>query len=330
MTGDLHARADRALAQLRDLGPLADLAIRFRILAPRDTDATRAHRVAITPNGGEDVAIVADQTRERVLRATQLDYGPATLIPPAHCMRVAQDAAATLSAVQTEVDRADVEVFDANADYAAKATMVAARFSNQQGASATFYRVNETLLQFHKRKIFGLILSGGEYDRLDPTRLLLMRNEFDVVVVDGIAFFFAKTRFEQAFGFFDELRRASGETFDTVTTNLRIKNFKEFRDACTSQSQMMAKMASIKRSMDEDPTYAEAMTMPKITKFVRENPHLGIEIEGTGRAAQLIFNRATSTRYKIVNLLDDDYLRSELTRRRYEAGSKIRTEPAQS
>lgn len=325
MTNTLTRRADRAIAQLSNLGPLVDLGLRFTVLAPRDAHAIRAHRVELSDDAGSDVATIAERTRKRVLDATQLDYGPAVLIPPGHCMRVAQRSAATLSAVQAEVDRSDTEIFDADAEYAARASMVAARFSDRSGISATFYRVSETLLQIRKRKVLGLIFRNGRYDRLEPGDVLLMRSEFDVIVVDGVAFFFTKTRFEQAFGFLRELQQASGETFDSVTTHLRIKGIEALREACTSQPQMMAKMASIRRSMDDDPAYARAMTMTKLTKFVREHPHLGIEVEGSGNAIQLVFNPAPAARFKILNLLDDDYLRSILTERDYEAGSKIRT-----
>lgn len=325
MTDTLPSRAGRALRQLDALGPLADLGLRFSVLAPRDGGGPRAHRVDLSTDAGDDLAVIAERTRKRVLDATQLDYGPAVLIPPGHCMRVSQSAAATLSLIQTEVDRNDSEVFDAAADYATAASMVAARFSDQTGASATFYRVNETLLQFRKRKVLGLIFRDGRYDRLEPGDVLLMRSEFDVIAVDGIAFFFAKTRFEQAFGFLEQLQQASGGTFDTVTARLRIRGLDALRAACTSQPQMMAKMASIRRSMDEDPAYARAMTMSRLTEFVREHPHLGIEVEGRGNTSQLVFNPGPATRFKILNLLDDDYLRSVLTERDYEAGSKVRT-----
>jgi hypothetical protein len=60
----------------------------------------------------------------------------------------------------------------------------------------------------------------------------------------------------------------------------------------------MAKLASVRRSMDEDPTYARAMSMPKLTRFVREHPHLGIEVERSGSSAILVFNPAPATRFK--------------------------------
>ena len=317
-------RVEAALAQLRDLGPLTELGLRFAVLAPHD-GGLRAHLVRLGEGVGDDIAGLAEKTRTRTVEYRHLAYGPATLIPPGHCMTIDQAHAGTLTDVQAEVDRDDLELFDPGAEYAGKATMLAARFASADGATATFYRVRETLLQLTERKSLSLILRRGHYERLAPGDVLLMSGIFDVVVIAGTAFFFAKQRFEQAFGFTAELERSSGETFDLVTTNLRIKGMEQLRQACTTQPAMMAKMASIRRSIDADPGYAAAMTMPRLAAFVRERPHLGIEIEGTGDGAQLVYNPARETRWKLLNLLDDDFLRSHLTERDYEAGSKIRT-----
>jgi hypothetical protein len=87
---------------------------------------------------------------------------------------------------------------------------------------------------------------------------------------------------------------------------------------------MMAKMASIRRSMEEDPAYAAAMTMPRLLAYIEANPAVNIEITGTGADRSLVFNPTSAHRFQIVKLLDDDYLRSVLTDRDYEAGSKTR------
>lgn len=318
------SRVEAALAQLAGLGPLTELGLRFAVLAPHD-GGLRAHRVRLGEGVGADIAGLAEKTRTRTIDFRHLAYGPATLIPSGHCMTIEQADAGTLADVQAEVDGDDMETFDPGAEYAAKATMLAARFASADGAAVTFYRVRETLLQLTERKSLNLILRRGHYERLAPGDVLIMSGIFDAVVIAGIAFFFAKQRFEQAFGFTAELARSSGETFDLVTTNLRIKGIEQLRQACTTQPAMMAKMASIRRSIDAEPAYAAAMTMPRLTAFVRERPNLGIEIEGTGADEQLVYNPARETRWKLLNLLDDDFLRSHLTERDYEAGSKIRT-----
>lgn len=316
--------ATQAAEALHALPALATLGIGFMVIAPDISGAQHAYSVNISAAAAAGLADIAEATRTRVNKATPIIYGPAVLIPPSHVMHVAQDAAATLGAIQSVVDAADADAFDSRADYAKTAIMVAARFVTSDGKTVTFYRVADTLLQFTKNKVFSLIRRDGQYDRLEPADVLMMRAEFDVVVIAGHAFFFLKPTFERAFGFLEELKKTSAATFDSVTSGLRITGLADLRAACTSQPQMMAKMASIRRSMDEDPTYAAAMTMPKLLAYVEANPAVNIEIEGTGANRSLVFKPAPATRFQIVKLLDDDYLRSVLTERDYEAGSKVR------
>ena len=88
---------------------------------------------------------------------------------------------------------------------------------------------------------------------------------------------------------------------------------------------MMNKMASIARSLDDDPQYAKAMTMPKLLGFIDANPGCGVDVVGAGAARKLAYNNAPQKRFKILNLLNDDFLRSQLTQREYEATGKTRT-----
>jgi hypothetical protein len=316
--------AIQAAEALHALPPLATLGIAFTVVAPDATGAQHAYSVNLSGVAAGGLAEIAENTRARLHKATPISYGPAVLIPPSHVMHVPQGSATMLSAIQAAVSSADVDAFDSRADYAKNVSMAAARFSTRDGNAATFYRVADTLLQFTKNKVYSLVRHDGQYDRLEPADVLLMRSEFDVVVIAGHAFFFLKPTFERAFGFLEELQKASAATFDTVTSGLRIAGMAELRAACTSQPQMMAKMASIRRSMDEDPAYAAAMTMPKLLAYIEANPAVNIEITGTGTNRSLVFNSTPATRFQIVKLLDDDYLRSVLTDRDYEAGSKIR------
>ena len=316
--------ATQAAEALHALPPLDTLGIAFSVVATDATGAHRAYSINLSATAAAGLAEIAENTRTRLHLATPIGYGPAVLIPPSHVMHVPQGSATTLIAIQTAVNTADADAFDPRADHAKNVTMAAARFSTSDGNAVTFYRVADTLLQFTKNRVYSLVRRDGQYDRLEPADVLLMRSEFDVVVIAGHAFFFLKATFERAFGFLDELKKASAATFDSVTSRLRITGMAELRAACTSQPQMMAKMASIRRNMDEDPAYAAAMTMPRLLAYVEANPAVNIEIAGTGKDRSLVFNPTPARRFQIVKLLDDDYLRSVLTNRDYEAGSKTR------
>jgi hypothetical protein len=64
--------------------------------------------------------------------------------------------------------------------------------------------------------------------------------------------------------------------------------------------------------------------MPKLVEFVENHPECEAEIAGEGDAAQLVYRNDPQHRFKILKLLDDEYLRSELTALEYEANSKMR------
>lgn len=323
MSQPLPATPDEAIDRLTRLPEIASMGISFIGLMPDAAGELAGHKIDLTENARYDIATVAEETRKSLLDATLLAYAPALLVPPQHWMHVANTGAATLELIEEVVRQEDLLPFDP--DDGSRLKLVAARFTSADQQVVTFYRVADSLLQLKTNKVIGLFRSGPLYDRLDPSNLLLLRSDFDVVVVGGYAFFRKKQTFEQAFGFLDQLKAESLGTFNAVTSNLRIKGFEELQKACTSQPQMMAKMSSIKRSLDADPQYAAAMTMPKLLEYIRGHDHVDIDIEGSGNDAKLVFDPTPRRRFQILKLLDDDFLHSVLTDRDYEAGSKIRS-----
>lgn len=320
-TAQPASTAHDAIARLKQLPDLTKVDMNFTAIGP-DTDggALSGWRINLTPSLTEEIAGFAQQTREHLEDAGLIAYGPATLVPLQHWMYVEQSAAATLAATEDVVRVQDLLPFT-NVAASANLKMVAAKFNVPQVGSVTFYRIADSLLQL-KKTVIGIVRVGGSYSKLEPADVLLLRPEFDVVVIDGFAFFTKKPTFERAFGFLEQLKKQSLATFTAVTSNLSIDGMDKLREACTSQPQMMAKMASIKRSMDADPDYADAMTMPKLIAYIEKHPHVHIDIVGTGNNRQLVFDPRPTRRFQIVKLLDDDFLRSVLTEREYEAGSK--------
>ncbi|MFZ5848880.1 MAG: Kiwa anti-phage protein KwaB-like domain-containing protein [Actinomycetota bacterium] len=316
---------EEAMRLLVAMPPLAELDMTFTAIGPDQDGATSGFRIKLTVDAKAAISELAQATRERLEDAALVRYGPAVLIPPQHWMHVNQLEVATLTAIEDVVRKQDLKPFDGKSDFASTIKMVAAQFVAAGHVPVTFYRVADSLLQLRKSRMLGLVQEGDVFDRLEPADVLLLRPEFEVVVVGGYAFFGKKATFERAFGFLEELRKESLTTFNAVTRNLRVVGMEALRAACTSQPQMMAKMASIRRSMEEDPGYAKAMTMPKLIAYIEKHPHVDIEIIGTGNGRELVFDPKPTRRFQIVKLLDDDFLRSVLTEREYEAGSKIQS-----
>jgi hypothetical protein len=92
-----------------------------------------------------------------------------------------------------------------------------------------FYRVADTMLQMRKSKWLGLVQQNGVYSRLEPADILLLRTDFEVIVVSGHAFFWKKSTIERAFGFLDKLKAESLADFNAVTTHLRRRGVRHQR-----------------------------------------------------------------------------------------------------
>ena len=315
--------ADQAIARLAALPPITDMGISFIGIMPDPTGALGGYAIALTTDAQMEIAEIAQNTREILAESTLLAYGPAVLLPQQHWMHVSASEAATLTAVEAIGQQADLLPFDAT--NSGKLKMVAARFTTKDQQSVVFYRIADSLMELKSSKILGLVRSGNVYSRLVPADVILLRTDFDVIVIDGFAFFRKKATFERAFGFLEELKNTSLSTFNAVTSQLTIQGMDDLRAACTSQPQMMAKMSSIKRSMDEDQAYAQAMTMSNLIAYIEQHPHVEIEIAGTGSDRQLVFDPSPKRRFQILKLLDDDFLHSVLTARDYEANSKSQT-----
>jgi len=317
----IAADAASAVEVLASFPPLTDAGLSFTAVLPAPAGGFEAFGINLTAAAQQDIAAIAEATRSQLQDSTLLKYGPATLIPPQHSMHIAASDAANLTAIESAVRKQDILTFT-GAAATANIKMLAASVTTADGRHASFYRIADTLLQVRKAKWLGLVQQHGVYGRVEPTDILLMRTDFEVVVVAGYAFFWKKATFERAFGFLDQLKAESLETFNSVTTSLKIDGIDELRKACTSQPQMMAKMSSIKRSMDTDPEYAAAMTMPKLVDYVKQHPHVDIAIVGNGSDRRFVFDPSPARRFQLLKLLDDDFLHSVLTKRDYEAGSK--------
>jgi Kiwa KwaB-like protein len=168
----------------------------------------------------------------------------------------------------------------------------------------------------------GVIVRRGFVDVPPSGELLLFSRDVAVIVAQGIAFFTDRRGFERLSGYLDELRRNAADTFLTVTQGLRIEGFEQMATAVTGSPAMLGKMASIQRKIDEYPAYRNALTMPRLVAFARAHPEYAVDVAGEGNSARLVFRNDPQHRFKILKLLDDDYLRSELTSLGYEANSK--------
>jgi hypothetical protein len=163
--------------------------------------------------------------------------------------------------------------------------------------------------------------NGSAFDRLESD-VILFNDKVDAISIAGYTFFTNVHNFVRSFKFVDQMREAARETFDSVLSDLHFADRDSFRNVATTDLAMIAKMTSIQRKMEKFPKYREALKMDNLLAFVDKNPHVDIEFDGTGPDRKFKFSNEPRSRFKILKLLDDDYLRSNLTELDYEVDSK--------
>ena len=168
-----------------------------------------------------------------------------------------------------------------------------------------------------------LLPRGGVYERVTD-ELIYYQPRFDAIVVAGYVFVTTPMTLQRNLGSDARARTLARETLERATTRIEISGADELADAVSHDPAMIAKMMQLHRTLAADPDYADALTTARLVDFLDENPHIPIELEGAGDDRRLVFDPAPQKRYLIPKALTDDFLRSDLTSRRYEVGSKER------
>lgn len=191
-------------------------------------------------------------------------------------------------------------------------------------AAITAYRLKgQGIATRRPRGIRLLVPRDGIFERID-SEVLYYEPSFDALVFGEHVFVTAITTLQRSLGSSERARRMATETFARATTALAIEGADALAEAVATDPAMVAKMAQLSRILDSDPEYAALLTTERVLEFLDRNPHIPIATTGTGKARKLLFEPSPQKRYLIVKALADDYLRSELSQRSYEVGSKVR------
>lgn len=168
-----------------------------------------------------------------------------------------------------------------------------------------------------------LLPRGGVYVRVKE-QILWYQPRFDALVVGPVLFVTAPSTLQRSIGSPERAQQLARMTFSRATAEIRIDGVEELSAAVASDPAMMAKMAQLSRTLAADPGYADFLTTGRLVAFLDANPQIPIAMAGTGADRHVVFESSPQKRYLIPKTLADDFLRSELTDRRYEAGSKHR------
>jgi len=161
-------------------------------------------------------------------------------------------------------------------------------------------------------------MSDGQFNEIDGQVFSLDR-DVDCFYTGGYMIIRNVPSFERIFGFFTAMSNRAAQVFDEFVVQLPISNMDEFRDACMGDSRMTRKLASIARR-----PYINDLT-PRDIRDAAEEMGIGVLTStGPDGQLQLTFERSPQQRFKILKLLDDDFLMSALSSEKYEVNSKPR------
>jgi hypothetical protein len=167
------------------------------------------------------------------------------------------------------------------------------------------------------------IMRGQVFESLEDDPLLFDLT-FDAVVVGIEVYILNQSSFERSLGFLEAARAAAESIVTAAIAGLEIANVSEFLEAVTTDVNMIAKTRSIARRLD-DPDYAARMTVANLVAISDQHPELHLDWEEDEHGAKrLVFLPDPQHRWRILKVLDDDYVQSLVTELIYESNSKHR------
>lgn len=208
---------------------------------------------------------------------------------------------------------ADIEAFHDRPAFSNGLRFYVIVMQTAQGEPVYFFRAYERK-RFLRKGILA-ILDGGVYERVDaPT--CLFDDEIDCICYGGLMFVLggAKTRFQNMFRFYEDIRQMANETLDTIQQHVPIQGFEAFVSMCQSDPQKLRKLKRIASK-----PYLQSVTMADIKKVI-EHSKLAISVVESNGKEQLIYDE--KNKWVILNLLDDNYLESLMTHMHYEVSGK--------
>jgi hypothetical protein len=310
---------DGSVAGFEELTSFVQAAPNVNVLVAADTpdmETPNVERLGIMNEVQEEFRVTMrdalPQADEILVRSYEAGY-----TPPKHELLVLElvDADRLQSIVNAVEGVSGLDEFDAREEMIARLRFYVVVFDDGT-KSAVFFRRSSPQRELIRSGLVALVFQNGVYNRLHD-RTFLFDRQFDCFSWDGRLYIRSVGNFHHIFRYLEQLKLAAEQTLDTVIDNVPVANLEEFREACTSQLPMMAKLAAISNQ-----PYLKDLTMDAIKQTIEENS-LDIDVVTEDGTEKLVFDKSIQKRWLILKVLDDDFLKSLMTNRRYEVNSKV-------
>jgi Domain of unknown function (DUF4868) len=215
----------------------------------------------------------------------------------------------------------DLELLDPTSPTLRFARLFIVKVARPNNVAQYFFGPLGPKARLARRERLIAIFAEGTFDSIQQEVLIFDRT-FDATLVDQIFLITKQGSFERLFGLISVMRAVAETALKEVTKNLKIQNATELESVVGRDLNMVRKLRSIGTKLDGKPAYAAAMSMANLLKFLDARPEIEVDIVGSGSSRQLVFHNDPRRRWRILKLLDDDYLQSPLTEVQYESNSK--------
>jgi hypothetical protein len=180
---------------------------------------------------------------------------------------------------------------------------------------AFFFRAFSAAAELERKRGAALVSKNGSFTKVED-RIFLFDDAVDCFIFESYLFVIRKYDYRRVFDQLDAVRVRARAAAQALHARVPIANFDDFAEACAGQAAMADKLLAV-RGRDYFATLSYEMLKPIIEEF-----SLGIPVQMHNGQPQLVFRPEPAYRWRILRLVDDDYLKSSMTEHRYEVNSK--------
>jgi hypothetical protein len=299
-----------------------DADLHVAMLAGADDEVFEAEQLApLSSELAEQFREIADGELAKINRSTLVPYS-AGRKPDRHEVATTDlEEVAPLRAALGSIERyGDLGLFDLDGEMAGRVDLYVVTVDAASGP-IHFLRRTSAKKRLKQTNKISAIWSGRAFESLEDDPILF-DTSFDAVVEGSTVYILNQRSFEQSLDFLEAARDAAEATVDAAIANLSLANRDEFLAAVTGDINMISKTRSIAERL-QDPEYAERMTVENLLQASEQHPEIDIDwdYDKDGNPT-LVYHPDVQRRWRILKILDDDYLQSLVTNWVYEANSK--------
>ncbi len=183
---------------------------------------------------------------------------------------------------------------------------------------AFFFRAFSASAELKRKRVAALVSRDGPFHLIEE-QIFLFDENIDCIVFQDHVFVLRKQDYRRIFDQLEQVREEAHRAAERLNKLVPIANFDEFAEACERQPAMADKLIAV-QSRDYFQKLTYEMLEPVIAEFELEIP-----VETHNGSPHLVFKSEPAHRWRILRLVDDDFLKSSMTDHRYEVNSKTTT-----